>query len=333
MSRLKSSSLFISLFLIVVGIVSVSTWFYTTEFMSYADMQTILTVTTETFGVLLGIITAGLMFTQGRFSELSSELNDRLPDYLTKVLSLDKIQSIGTHLLSLREVFTTLSAKAVVAEERKLYEGIVAKTSSMFVHFAVLLNFKLKQQGLPISRLLVSEMEPRLYRIYEKERKGVKKEWQLFSIIGKIISIWEGPTSFLVAESARKSALQADLKKSISVLRLKESVDKNSAEVRSEAANVLSDLKNEISGLCKRFNEDRVPQLLSQMEHAGTLRGKYFYLTVAFISAPLLVNLLILPKFTETTLILFKPLIVITSGLSVLGVIFLLLYIHKILNV
>lgn len=333
MSHLKSSLPFISIFLIVVGVVSVFAWLYTAEFISYADMQTVLTITTETLGVLLGIITAGLMFTQGKFSELSSELNDRSPHYLTKVLSIEKIQLIEAHLLSLRKTFTKLAATATVTEERNLYEGIVAKSSSMFVNFAVLLNLKLKQQGLPITGLLVSEMEPSLYKIYEERRMSVKKEWQLFNIIGKIMNVWEGSATFLVEKSRRESALQADIKGSISFLKLKECVDKGSANIRGEVAKVLDDLGKEISEISKRLHQDRIPQFLSQMEQASTLRGKYFYLTETFITAPLLINLLILPQLSETTANFFKPIISITSSLSVMGVTFLLLYIHKILNV
>jgi len=333
MSHLKNSLPFISISLIVIGIASVFAWLYTADFISYADMQTILTVTTETLGVLLGIITAGLMFTQGKFGELSSELGGKSPDYLTKVLSLEKVQTIEAHLVSLRKAFTRLAATAIVTEERNLYEGIVAKTSSMFVNFAVLLNLKLKQQGLPISGLLVSEMDPSLYKIYERARKGVKKEWQLFSLIRQIVNVWEAPASFLVEKSRRGSPLQADIKSSISILKLKESIDKDSTNIRSEVTKALDGLSNEISGISKSFHEDRISQLLSQMEHAGAVRGKYFYLAVIFIAAPLLINLLILPQLTETTATLFKPIIAITSALSVVAVMFLLLYIYKILNV
>jgi len=333
MSYLKNSLFLFSVFLIAVGIIFILAWLYAAEFTSYADMKTALTTTTAVFGTLLGIITAGLMFTQGKFSELSSELGEKSPDYLADVLSLEKIQSIETHLLTLRKAFSQLAATTTITEEKNLYERISAKTSSMFVNFAVLLNLKLKQQGLPDAGLLVSEMDSNLYKVYEKERKNIKKEWQLFNIIRKIISTWEAPASFLTVKSNMESAFQADLKSSISILKLKESVDKSSTNIRSEVTKILSDLSDEISEISKRLHEDRIPQLLSQMEQAGAIRGKYFYLAVIFITTPLLINLLILPQLTEVTAAFFKPIISITSSLSVMGVVFLLLYIHKILNV
>jgi len=333
MSHLKNSLFLFSVFLIAVGIIFILAWLYATEYTSYADMKTALTTTTAVFGTLLGIITAGLMFTQGKFSELSSELGEKSPDYLADVLSLEKIQSIETHFLTLRKAFSQLAATTTITEEKNLYERISAKTSSMFVNFAVLLNLKLKQQGLLDTGLLVSEMDSNLYKVYEKERKSIKKEWQLFNIIRKIISTWEAPASFLTVKSSMNSGLQADLKSSISILKLKESVDKSSTNIRSEVTKTLSDLSDEISEISKRLHEDRIPQLLSQMEQAGAIRGKYFYLAVIFITAPLLINLLILPQLTEATAAFFKPIISITSSLSVMGVMFLLLYIHKILNV
>ena len=164
MSYVKSSFLFIFILLIVVGIVSALAWLYSAEFTSYADMQTALTITTETFGVLLGIITAGLMFTHGKFSELSSELSEKSPQYLSDVLSLEKIQSIETNLAALQKTFTKLVTNATIAEEKNLYERVITGASSIFVDFAVLLNLKLKQQELPDTGLLTSEMDPKLYK-------------------------------------------------------------------------------------------------------------------------------------------------------------------------
>lgn len=333
MSYMKVLLLSFSFILIAVGTVSVLAWLYTVEFASYADMQTALTITTETFGVLLGIITAGLMFTQGKFSELSSELSEKSPHYLAIILSLEKIQSIETNLIALRKTFTKLATNTTITEEKNLYERVVTGTSSLFVNFAVLLNLKLKQQGLPDTGLLTSEMDSNLYKIYEKEIKSVKKEWQPLSIIRNIIDAWESPAAFLTEKSKRKSSLQADLKSSVSIWKIKEKIDKSLAGARSEVENVLGDLDNEIDEISKQFHEDRIPQLLSQMENANTLRGRYFYLAVIFITAPLLVNLLILPQLTEATATLFRPIIAVTSALSAAGVVFLLLYIHKILNV
>jgi len=304
-----------------------------TKSISYADMKTILTTTTATFGTLLGIITAGLMFTQGKFSELASELTEKSPNYLAKVLSLEKIQSIETHLLALKKAFTQLAASTTIAKEKNLYEKIATKASSMFVDFAVLSNLKLTQQGLADVSFLVSEMDSSLYKAYQKRIRSVNKEWQIFSIIKQIIDTWETPTAFFGEKSNRGTSLQADLKSSIAILKLKEDVDESSTNIRSEVAKTLSELNDELSEISKRLHEDRIPQLLPQMKQASTIRGKYFYLALVFIATPLLINLLILPQLSETTATFFHPIISITSLLSVLGVIFLLLYIHKILNV
>jgi len=333
MNYLKNSSLLTSILLVAVGSVFILVWLNTAEFMSYADLITALTTTTATFGTLLGIITAGLMFTQGKFSELLSELTEKSPDYLAKVFPLEKIQSIETHLLTLRKTFTHLAETTTVAEEKNLYEEITAKASSIFVNFAALLNFKLKQQGLPDSGLLVSEMDANLYEVYQKKTKSIKKEWQIFNLIKQIIDVWEKPATFSNEESKRKSALQADLKGSISILKLKEHGDGSLASIRGEVTEISDDLRNEIDGINNRLHKDRIPQLLSQMEHASALRGKYFYLTLAFIAAPLLVNLLILPQISQTTAPFLKQIVPITSLLSVMGVVFMLLYVHKILNV
>ncbi len=333
MSYLKNSSLLISILFVAVGIAFIIAWLKIAGSISYADLKTALTTTTATFGTLLGIITAGLMFTQGKFSELASELTEKSPDYLAKVLSLEKIRSIETHLLALRKTFTQLSATTTITEERNLYERITTKASSMFVNLAALLNLKLKQQGLPDTGLLVSEMDPNLYKVYKKRTQSIKKEWQIFTLIKQIIDTWEAPTAFFVEKSNVKSALQADLTSSLAVLKLKEHVDKSSTNIRSEVTKTLSSLNDEISEISKRLHEDRIPQLLPQMKQASTIRGKYFYLALIFIATPLLINLLILPQLSETTATFFQPVISITSLLSVMGVIFLLLYIHKILNV
>jgi len=333
MSYLKKSSLLISILLVAVGLVFILAWLNMAGSMRYADLKTALTTTTATFGTLLGIITAGLMFTQGKFSELASELTDKAPDYLAEVLSLERIQLIENHLLALRKTFTQLAATTTITEERNLYERIITKASSMFVNFAVLLNLKLKQQGLPDADLLVSEMDSNLYQVYQRRRQSVKKEWQILNIVKQIIDIWEGPTAFFTEKSNRKSALETDLKSSISILKLKENVDKSSTNIPGEMTKASSDLSNRISELSKRLHEDKIPQLLSQMEQASALRGKYFYLALTFIATPLLINLLILPQLSETTATFFQPIISITSLLSVTGVIFLLLYIYKILNV
>jgi len=332
MSFLKNSSLLILILLVAMGFAFIIAWLNVAKFMSYADLQTALTTTTGTFGMVLGIITAGLMFTQGKFGELASELNDKSPDYLAKVLSLEKIQSIENHLLTIRKTFIQLATTTTIAEERNLYERIVTKASSMFVNFAVLLNLKLKQQGLPAD-LQVSEMDSNLYRVYQKRRQGLRKEWQLLNIIRQVIDVWEGPKAFFIEKPNRESALEADLKDSLSILKLKEKVEKSSISISREVTKTSSDLDTEISKISQRLHNDRIPQLLSQMEQASTLRGKYFYLTLVFIAAPLLINLLILPQFSNATATFFQPIISITSFLNIMGVVFLFLYIYKILNV
>jgi len=330
---LKGSLFLISILLVAAGVAFFLAWLYMAEFTIYTDMKAALTITTETFGMLLGIITAGLMFTQAKFGELSSELSEKSPHYLADVLSLEKIQSIGNQLLTLRKTFTQLAANTAVAEERNLYERIVAKTSLMFANFAVLLNLNLKQHGLPDTGLLISEMDSNIYKVYKKGIKSIKKEWQLFYIIRKTIDMWEAPASFLVEKLKGKSALQADLKGSIFIWKLKGTADKSLVDIRNDVAKTLSNLSDEISEISKRLHEDRIHQLLSQMEQASAVRGKYFYLAVVSITAPLLINLLILPQLTEATAAFFKPIISVTSSLSVIAVVFLLLYIYKILNV
>lgn len=335
MSYFKNPLFLVSICLVAVGIVFILVWLSTTEFMSYADLRAVLTTTTATFGTMLGIITAGLMFTQGKFSELASELSEKSTDYLAKVLSLEKMHSIENHLLVLRKTFANLAATTAITEERNLYERITAKASSIFVNFAVLLNLKLRQQGLPDTGLAVSEMDSNLYRVYEERRKSIGKDWHLFNIIKEIVDVWEAPTAFFTEKSNEKLALQADLKSSISILKLKEKVDRSST-IYSEVVKTVSDLTDEldeIGKISKRLHKDRIPQLLFQMEQASTIRGKYFYLALIFIATPLLINLLTLPQLSEATITFFKPIISATSLLSVMGVIFLLLYIHKILNV
>jgi len=332
MSYFKNSLLLVSVLLFAVVTVFILAWVNAPEAISHTDLQTVLTTSTATFGTILGIITAGLMFTQGRFSELASELSDESTDYMAKELSLEKMQSIENHLLALQKTFTQVAVTTTIAEERTLYERIAAKASSMFVGFAVLLNLKLKQQGLPDPGLLVSEMDANLYKIYDKTRKSIKKEWHLFKIVKQIVDVWEAPAASFIEKSNAKSALQADLKSSISILKIKENIDKSSANIHIEVEKTLDDLSNKISKISNRLHKDRIPQLLSQIEQASILRGKYFYLTLIFIAAPLLINLLILPQLSETTAVFFSQIIAVTSLLSIMGVVFLLLYIYKMLN-
>jgi hypothetical protein len=301
--------------------------------MSHADLRIVLETTTATFGTLLGIITAGLMFTQGKFSELASELSDKAPIYVTEVLSLEKVQSISSQLSALRKNFSQLARSATVVEERNLYDRISTKASSMFVDLAALLNLKLRQQGLPDSGLLVSEMDANVYKVYQERMKNIKKEWHVLDLVKRIIDTWQAPTTLSDEEPKKENGLEVDLRNAISVLKLKENVDKSSTDISNEITKIQSRLGIEIDKINKRLHDDKIPQLLPQMKQATALRGGYFYLALVFIAAPLLINLLILPQLSEATVGLFQPAIAVTSLLSVMGVIFLLLYIHKILNV
>jgi hypothetical protein len=331
MNSLKKPPIIISVLLIAVALAFVLSWQNMAQSTGYADLTRALTTTTATFGTLLGVITAGLMFTQGTFSRLASELNEKSPTYLTEVLPLEKIQSIAAHLLVLRKNFTQLVATTTIKEERDLYSRIATNASDLFVDFAVILRLKLRQQGLSDTDLLVSEMNPTLYNVYQKRRRDIRREWQLLSIIKRIVDMWEGQTAFFI-ETSSKSALKADLQNSIAILKLKEKVDKGSANITKETAKISNELDEQFSELSKRLHEDRIPQLLSQMVQASTLRGKYFYLTLIFIASPLLVNLIILPQLSQATATLFQPIIWVTSLLSIIGVVFLFLYIYKILN-
>jgi len=331
MNSLSKPPIIISVLLVAVVLTFILSWQNMTQSVSYADLTMALTTTTATFGTLLAVITAGLMFTQEAFSRLASELNEKSPTYLTEVLSLEKIQSIVAHLLALRKNFTQFAATTSIKEERALYTRIATKASDLFVDLAVILKLKLRQQGLPDTDLLVSEMDSTYYNIYQKTRRNVKREWQLLSIIKRIVDTWEGQTAFFV-ETTTQPALKADLKNSIAILKLKEKVDQSSVDIAKETAKTLNEIDDEFNGLSKRFHEDRIPQLLSQMVQASTLRGKYFYLTLIFVATPLLVNLIILPQLSEATVTFFQPVVWVTSLLSVIGVIFLFLYIYKILN-
>jgi hypothetical protein len=308
-------------------------WRNITSSIDFADLKTVLTTTTATFGSLLGIITAGLMFTHGKFSELASELGEKSPDYLSGTLSLERIQAIGNNLLALRRTFSQLETQTAIEEEKSLYRRVVEKTSSMYVGFAVLSNLKLIQQGLAETDLMVSGMDTKLYASYRKERDQVKKEWQIFTTIKQIMDTWEGSTTLVMEKYEKKTSLQRDLMDSISLLGLKERLDKDPKHVRAEGENIYSELTEDINKIGKQLHQDRVPQLLSEMEHANMIRGKYFYLALAFIATPLFINLLILPQLSAGTASFFQPLISITSSLSVMGIAFLLLYINKILNV
>jgi len=308
-------------------------WRNITSSIDFADLKTVLTTTTATFGSLLGIITAGLMFTHGKFSELASELSEKSLDYLSGTLTLEKVQTIGNNLLALRKTFSLLETQTTVEEEKNLYRRVVEKTSSTYVNLAVLSDLKLMQQGLAETDLMISAMDPQLYVNYKEERNQVKKEWQILVTIKQMVDTWEGSKTRVLEKYEKRTSLQQDLRNSISLLGLKERLDKDSKHVRAETEEIYNELAEDIDKVGKQLHQDRIPQLLSQMENANTIRGKYFYLALAFIATPLFINLLILPQLSIGTASFFQPIISITSSLSVMGIAFLLLYINRILDV
>jgi hypothetical protein len=299
----------------------------------FADLKTVLTTTTATFGSLLGIITAGLMFTHGKFSELASELGEKSPDYLSGALSLEKVQAMGNNLLALRKTFSLLETQTTVEEERNLYRRVAEEASSMYVKLAVLSDLMLMQQGLAQTDLMISAMDPLLFANYKEERNQVKKEWQMLVTIKQIVDVWEGSKTLVLERYEKRTSLQQDLRNSISLLGLKERLDKDSKPFRAETEAIFNELAGDIDRIGKQLHRDRIPQLLSQMEKANAIRGTYFYLALVFIAAPLFINLLILPQLSLGTASFFQPIISITSSLSVMGIAFLLLYINRILNV
>lgn len=299
---------------------------------SYADLRTLIETTTATFGTLLGIITAGLMFTQGKYGELTAELSEKSPHYLRNVLSLQELRSIGEGLLALKKVFGKLADATEVSEEKHLYERIVCKSSSMFVNVAVLLNLKLRHEGLAGSGLLISDMSPKEHEDYQEKCRALKKDWHLFGVIKQIVDTWV--TAVLIpARTDSASSLHSEVSGSIPVLKLKEEVEKGSEKVHLDVERILHGLDSKIEKVVVRFHEDRIPQLLTQMEQSSIVRGRYFYLSLVFIAAPLLVNLLVLPQFSEGAILLLREIVALTSVLAVLGVVILLFYVHKMLNV
>jgi hypothetical protein len=299
---------------------------------SYADLRTLIETTTATFGTLLGIITAGLMFTQGKYGELTAELSEKSPHYLRNVLSLEELRSIGAGLLTLKKVFGRLVDETEVLEEKKLYERITSKSSYMFVNVAVLLNLKFRQEGLPGGGLLISDMNAKEHEDYQEKSRALKKDWHLFGIVKQIVDTW-ATVAVLPAKTDSESSLHSEVSGSIPVLRLKEEVIKSSERVHLEVEKVLHGLAAKIDKVVVRYHEDRIPQLLTQMEQSSIVRGRYFYLSLVFIAAPLLVNLLVLPQFSEGVIVLLREVVALTSVLAVLGVVTLLFYVHKMLNV
>lgn len=181
---------------------------------------------------------------------------------------------------------------------------------------------------MPDTGLFVSEMDKNAYQQYDEKRQGIKRDWQVLEVILQAIHLWEAPRPFSAQGPEGPSSLQVELGSSMAILSIRGETDKALADVRSEVARASNDISDEISKISKRIHEDGIPQLLSQMKHAGTIRGKYFHLALIFIATPLLINLIILPQLSEKTALFLQPIISATRVLSVMGVIFLLLYIR-----
>jgi hypothetical protein len=191
----------------------------------------------------------------------------------------------------------------------------------------------MKLQGLPPADLLVSGMDPNLYAIYQARRQGVRKDWQLLILVKRMRDILKGPRTGFLEESDVRTALEDDIRKSLALLKFKESIEQFPADSGDKIRDALDGLSQDIEPIGERLHEDGIPQLLSQMKQLNAVRGKYFHLTVISIAAPLLIDLIILPQLSPSTAALFQPIIFAASLLSVLGVAFLLLYVYKILNV
>jgi hypothetical protein len=243
------------------------------------------------------------------------------------------MQSIGESLLTWKKLFSKLVDTTEVPEEKNLYQRIVAKSSSMFVNVAVLLNLKLRQEGLGRTGILVSEMSHQEHADYQRKWRALKKDWHLFDLIKQVVDGWTSTLAIPTTGIGFESPLHSDVSSSIPILKLKESVDKGSEKVHVEVEKTLHEFDGKIGKIVNRFHEDRIPQLLTQMEQASIVRGKYFYLSLIFIAAPLLVNLLILPQLSEGAMLSLRVAVAITGALAIVGVIILLLYIHKMLNV
>ena len=332
MSRLKHAMLVAPLLLLVFGVLLFIVIFNGVASASYADLKALIETTTATFGTLLGIITAGLMFTQGKYGELTAELGQKSPHYLRNVLSLQELRSIGDSLLALKKVSGKLADATDVSEEKRLYERIVHKSSSMFVNIAVLLNLKLRQEGMTGTGLLISDMSPKEHEEYKEKCRALKKDWHLFEVVRQVVDTW-AVAAVLPMRTDSASSLQSEVSGSIPVLRLKEEVEKGSEKIHVDVEKILHGLAAKIDKIVARFHENRIPQLLTQMEQSSIVRGRYFYLSLVFIAAPLLVNLLVLPQFSEGAILLLREIVALTSVLAVLGVIILLFYVHKMLNV
>jgi hypothetical protein len=145
--------------------------------------------------------------------------------------------------------------------------------------------------------------------------------------------ILKGPRTGFLEESDVRTALEDDIRKSLALLKFKESIEQFPADSGDKIRDALDGLSQDIEPIGERLHEDGIPQLLSQMKQLNAVRGKYFHLTVISIAAPLLIDLIILPQLSPSTAALFQPIIFAASLLSVLGVAFLLLYVYKILNV
>jgi hypothetical protein len=135
----------------------------------------------DTMEVLMtiGIITAGLMFTHGRFSELAGELNEKSPDYLSGTLSLEKVQIIGNNLLALRKTFSHLETQMTVEEEKNLYRKVVEKDSLLILYFLIVITL-LSEGAVHLFHItalaILLLMIAKYYEVYKKNKsRGTRR--------------------------------------------------------------------------------------------------------------------------------------------------------------
>lgn len=298
-----------------------------------ATLMDVLTATVLTLGTLLAIITAGLMFTQGKHGELLSELNNKSSDYLTTHIAAGTFQAMGAHLSTLREEFKGLEASASVAEEKALYARARDRASSMLADCAVLLNLKMKQSGLPAIDLLTAGMDPALFALYEVRRRGLRNDWQLLLAILRMKDELMGGRAGFARGAGPAGSLEEDLRKVLALLRFKGTLEGAPTASAERVRRAHEGLDGVFEPIARKLHEDRIAQLVPQMRQINVVRGRSFHLAVVSIATPLLLDLLILPFLDQGTAPFFRPFIFAAGLLSVLGVAALLAYIYKLLNV
>ena len=71
--------------------------------------------------------------------------------------------------------------------------------------------------------------------------------------IKQIVGIWEGSKTLVLEEYERRTSLQHDLKNSISLLELKERLDKDSKHFRAETEGIFNELAGDIDKIGKQL--------------------------------------------------------------------------------